>query len=162
MTTPLPEATAELNASGVCQRQVTTVLENEPITTAARLMREQHVGYLVVIDPPAPDGARKVRGVLTDRDIVVAVVAQEVNPRELKVSDVMTRAPLMVGADYSIDTVLCFMRDVGVRRVPVTGKQGELIGVLSIDDVLERLAQQLSNIAGSIRNEQRTERLVRP
>jgi CBS domain-containing protein len=162
MNTRLPEPRVALDAAGVCQRRVMTVLEDDLITTAARLMRERHVGYLVVTDPPAPDGSRKVRGVLTDRDIVVSVVARDANPRELKVADVMTRSPLMVGADYSIDTVLCFMRDAGVRRVPVTGEQGELIGVLSIDDVLERLAEQLSNIAGSIRTEQRTERLVRP
>lgn len=162
MSTQLPEARVALDAAGVCQRHVTTVLESEPLTTAARLMREQHVGYLVVIDPPAQDGTRRVRGVLTDRDIVVAVVAQDANPGNLKVADVMTRSPLMVGADYSIDTVLCFMRDVGVRRVPVTGEHGELIGVLSIDDVLERLAEQMANIAASIRNERRTERLIRP
>jgi CBS domain-containing protein len=162
MNTSLPEKRIALDAGGLCQRRVTTVLEDQPITTAARIMREQHVGYLVVTDPPAPDATRRVRGVLTDRDIVVAVMAREGNPHELKVADVMTRSPLMVGADYSIDTVLCFMRDVGVRRVPVTGKQGELIGVLSLDDVLERMAEQLLNIVGSFRNEQRTERLVRP
>jgi hypothetical protein len=49
-----------------------------------------------------------------------------------------------------------------VRRVPVVGRHGELVGVLSLDDVLEKMAQQLTNIAGSIRCEQRTERLVRP
>jgi CBS domain-containing protein len=103
-----------------------------------------------------------VVGVLTDRDIVVSVVAREVEPRSLKVGDVMTRNPLLVAEDGSLDATLSFMRDAGVRRVPVVGQHGELVGVLALDDVLERMAQQLTNIAGSIRSEQRTERLMRP
>lgn len=162
MNAVVPPASPPLDAGGMCQPHVIAIQESDPVTAAARLMREQHVGYLVVTEPPTEVGTRKVIGVLTDRDIVVAVVAREVDPRSLRVGDVMTRSPLLVGEGHSIDTVLRFMRDVGVRRVPVVGKQGELVGVLSLDDVLERMAEQLMNIAGSIRSEQRTERLVRP
>jgi len=146
----------------MCQRDPIIVEESESVTAAARLMREQHVGYLIVTQPPNAQGARNVTGVLTDRDIVVAVVAREVDPGSVKVGDVMTRSPLLIGEDHSLDAVLCFMRDAGVRRVPVVGKHSELLGVLSLDDVLRRMADQLMNVAGSIRSELRTERLVRP
>lgn len=146
----------------LCQRNVISIEAGEDISRAACLMREKHVGCLIVTEPGSDTGMRKVVGVLTDRDIVLSVVAREVEPRSLKVGDVMTRNPLLVGEDDSLDTTLTFMREAGVRRVPVVGQHGELVGVLSLDDVLDKMAQQLTNIAGSIRSEQRTERLVRP
>lgn len=146
----------------LCQRKVISIEPGEDITVAARLMREEHVGCLIVTEASSDAGTRKVVGVLTDRDIVVSVVARGVDPQSLKVGDVMTRNPLLVGEDDSLDATLIFMREAGVRRVPVVGRHGELVGVLSLDDVLERIVQQLKSIAGSIRSEQRTERLVRP
>ena len=161
MPSKVPVAASALHAGALCRRLVITVGEDEDISAAARLMREKHVGYLVVTDQAPEATMRKVVGVLTDRDIVVAVVASETEPRSLRVGDVMTRTPLLVGEDYFIDAVLRFMRDAGVRRVPVVGKQGELVGVLSLDDVLRSIAEQLTSIAGSIRSERQNERLLR-
>lgn len=144
-----------MNAGSVCKRGVVTVTASEDLIGAAHVMREKHVGYLIVSE------RRKVVGVLTDRDIVVGVLAQEVDARALKVGDVMTRDPLLIEEEQSIEAVLCHMREAGVRRVPVVDRSGALTGVLSIDDVLEQIAQDLLNIAGSIRNEQRMERAVR-
>ena len=149
-----------MNAGSVCKRGVITVAPTDDLIAAAHLMREKHVGYLIVSDG-LPARSRRVVGVLTDRDIVVAVLAQEVDAHALKVGDVMTRNPLLIEEGQSIESVLCHMREAGVRRVPVVDRSGALTGVLSIDDVLEMLAEQLINIAGSIRNEQRMERVVR-
>jgi CBS domain-containing protein len=149
-----------MNAGSVCKRGVITVAPTDDLIAAAHLMREKHVGYLIVSEG-APGRNRRVAGVLTDRDIVVAVLAQEVDAHALKVGDVMTRDPLLIEEGQSIEAVLCHMREAGVRRVPVVDRSGALTGVLSIDDVLETLAEQLINIAGSIRNEQRMERAVR-
>ena len=140
-----------MNAGSVCKRGVVTVAPTDDLVAAAHAMREKHVGYLIVA------AKARVVGVLTDRDIVVAVLAQEVDAHALKVGDVMTRDPLLIEEGQS----LCHMREAGVRRVPVVDRSGTLTGVLSIDDVLERIADQLINIAGSIRNEQRMERVVR-
>jgi CBS domain-containing protein len=144
-----------MNAGSVCKRGVVTVAPGDDLIAAAHLMREKHVGYLIVCE------RSRVAGVLTDRDIVVAVLAQEVDVRALKVGDVMTRDPLVIEEGQSIEAVLRHMREAGVRRVPVVDRSGALTGVLSIDDVLEHIAEQLINIAGSIRNEQRMERTVR-
>lgn len=157
------ESTIDSYAIGkLCQRNVICIGPNEDIATAAQRMRESHVGCLIVTQPGAEGSQRKVLGMLTDRDIVVSVVAREAAPRSLKVSDVMSRYPLMVAEDASLDAALSFMRDAGVRRVAVTGAQGELVGVLSLDDVLEKMAEQLTKITTSMRTGQRTERLVRP
>lgn len=151
-----------MNAGSVCKRGVVTVAPTDDLIAAAHIMREKHVGYLIVSERSGlVERGRRVVGVLTDRDIVVAVLAQEVDARELKVGDVMTRDPLLIDEGQSIEAVLCHMREAGVRRVPVVDRSGALAGVLSIDDVLERIADQLINIAGSIRNEQRMERAVR-
>jgi CBS domain-containing protein len=155
-------ATHLLGVGGICRRNVISIEPGADIAAAARLMREKHVGYLIVTEAGAEAGTAKVVGVLTDRDIVVTVVARDAEPRALKVGDVMTRNPLLVGEDGSVEATLSFMRDAGVRRVPVVGARGELKGVLSVDDVLERMAQQLTNIAGSFRTEQRTEEVLRP
>jgi len=148
-----------MNAGSVCKRGVVTVAPTDDLVAAAHVMREKHVGYLIVAESAVHN--RRVIGVLTDRDIVVAVLAQEVDAHELKVGDVMTRNPLLIDEGQSIEAVLCHMREAGVRRVPVVDRTGALAGVLSLDDVLERIAEQLINIAGSIRNEQRMERVVR-
>ena len=144
-----------MNAGSICKRGVVTVAPTDDLIAAAHVMREKHVGYLIV------SKSGRVVGVLTDRDIVVAVLAQEVDAHALKVGDVMTRYPLLIEEGQSIEAVLSHMREAGVRRVPVVDRSGALTGVLSIDDVLERIADQLINIAGSIRNEQRMERTVR-
>lgn len=150
-----------MNVGTICQRNVVTVAATESLPAAARLMREKHVGFLVVVDRPQDETYRTVSGVLTDRDIVVAVVAREVDPRSLTVGDVMARDPLLVAESASIESALRHMREYGVRRVPVVGASGYLTGVLSVDDALDALADQLSSIAGAIGNEQRVERVVR-
>jgi CBS domain-containing protein len=149
-----------MNAGSVCKRGVITVAPTDDLIAAAHVMREKHVGYLIVLEGLSAR-SRRVVGVLTDRDIVVAVLAQEVDAHALKVGDVMTRNPLLIEEEQSIEAVLCHMREAGVRRVPVVDRSGALSGVLSIDDVLEMIADQLLNIAGSIRNERRMERAVR-
>ena len=100
---------------------------------------------------------------LTDRDIVVGIIARERDPRTLLVGDVMTENPVVGGgASDSIAAAVQEMRRIGVRRMPVVGSVGELIGVLSLDDVLDALAAELQNLAGAVRNEQRFETEMRP
>lgn len=162
MTTDPAHLRLALDAGSMCQRSVVTVEEGASVAEAAQLMQAKHVGFLVVTQPSTADAERHVIGVLTDRDIVVSVVARRANPDSLKVGDVMTRTPLLIGENHSLETLLLFMQDAGVRRVPVVGDKGQLVGVLSFDDILSRIGTQLTSIARAIRNQQQTERLVRP
>jgi CBS domain-containing protein len=125
-------------------------------------MREMHVGMLIVVEPGAEPADRIVQGVLTDRDIVVTVIGRDAEAKDLKVMDVMTRNPLLVAEGSSVAGVLGLMRADGVRRVPVVGTRNQLVGVLSIDDVLDMVADQLADISGAIRGERAHEQVMRP
>ena len=149
------------NIGQIAQRNVVTVREADDLVAAAKRMREQHVGYLIVAEPEASSQSLRPVGVLTDRDIVVAVIAKDIDPHALTVGDVMIREPVVVREDSPITSALQEMGRIGVRRMPVVGARGELLGVVSIDDVLETLADELGNIAGSIRHEQRFESAFR-
>jgi CBS domain-containing protein len=151
-----------MNVGQLCQRDVVTITAGASLTQAAQLMRAEHVGFLIVIKADGVGGHRRVIGVLSDRDIVTAVVAREADARVLTVGDVMTCSPLMTNAEYSIEAALRHMREQGVRRVPVLGAHGELVGVLSLDDVLEALAVDLSVLSATIRSGPRNERFARP
>jgi CBS domain-containing protein len=151
-----------MNVGSLCRREVVTVDSAEGLTQAARLMRQCHVGYLIVVEANPSSTDLKVTGVLTDRDVVTAVVAREADARALKVGDVMTRNPLLANESGPLNATLRHMSEVGVRRVPVVGGRNELVGVLSLDDVLDSMAGLLGDVAGAIRNEQRSERTSRP
>ncbi|MGC1458973.1 MAG: CBS domain-containing protein [Steroidobacteraceae bacterium] len=151
-----------MSVGDICRHEVVTITPDAGLCDAARVMREQHVGFLVVVGPAAEHGDRLVQGVLTDRDIVVTVVGRDAEPKDLKVLDIMTRNPLLIAAGTSIAGALALMRADGVRRVPVVGVRNELLGVLSIDDVLDVIANQLTAISGAMRGEQALERAMRP
>jgi len=151
-----------MNVGTICQSNVVTTTSGEDLCVAARLMRERHVGFLVAVESMTSDADLKVIGVLTDRDIVVTVVAKEADARTLKVGDIMTRNPLLVSDSCPLEVALRHMRDSGVRRVPVVGGRTQLVGVLSLDDVLDALAGELNDVAGAIRSEQHIERTARP
>ena len=146
----------------ICRRDVVTIAPDASLADAARVMREMHVGMLVVVEPGADGADRMVQGVLTDRDIVVTVIGRGAEPKDLKVLDVMTRDPHLAVQGQSVATALRMMHAYGIHRVPVVGARSELLGVLSIDDVLEVMADQLSAISGAIRWEQSRERVMRP
>jgi len=145
----------------ICQREVVTVRPQDDLLSAAHLMRDRHVGYLVVVQPGIKPATLKPVGVLTDRDLVVSVMAREANPRELCVDDVMSRELVAACEDDALRVALAQMRRVGVRRLPVIGEYGELVGVLSIDDAIDALTQELAAVAGSIHAEQQVERTLR-
>jgi CBS domain-containing protein len=150
-----------MNITEICKRSPVTVRETDELCAAAQLMRQRHIGYLVVVEPQLLNGLKPI-GVLTDRDIVVAVVARGADPGALRVGDVMSREPVVIEEGKSLTCALAAMRRIGVRRVPVVGALGQLVGVLSLDDVLDALAEELGGVVGSIRSELRAEAALRP
>jgi len=151
-----------MNVSDVCRRHAVTIRVHEELQAAARLMRERHIGYLVVVEEEPRETPPIPVGVLTDRDLVVTVLAKGEDPSELRVGDVMTREPLVIPEERSLAFALSEMRRIGVRRVPVVDNAGRLVGVLSFDDVLDAVARQLLGVVGSIHRELRIEGAQRP
>lgn len=137
-----------LTAGEICTREVAIAFRHTDLVTAAKLMREQHVGALVVVDET--QGLRTVAGLLTDRDIVISVIAPELAPDALNVGEVMSAKPVTVAEDASLLDVMRSMRAHGVRRIPVVTDQQELVGLVALDDILEVLAQELGLLAATI------------
>lgn len=148
-----------LTTGEICTRSVTIAFRTTSVDEAARLMRDNHVGCLVVVDEV--DGRRIVVGVLTDRDIVTAVVAPGIDAATLTVDDVMTTDLVTAREDDSLIDLMRSMRRKGVRRVPVVGGQDELTGVVTLDDVLGVLSEELSLLVGTVDNEGQRERKMR-
>jgi CBS domain-containing protein len=151
-----------MNVGELAKRGAICVRRHIDLVTASDAMRKGHVGCLVVTEPVAGHDGERPIGIVTDRDIVTAVIARAVEPRSLLVDDVMSRDPVITEAGRSVESALHQMRDHGVRRLPVVDEQGRLVSVLSIDDVVDYLAQQLSMLAGAIHNEIRAESSARP
>jgi CBS domain-containing protein len=142
-----------------CSKNAVTIPPSADLVQAAQLLRSGHVGFLVVTETGDPRGVPV--GVLTDRDVVVEVVAKGVDPMAIKVADAMSRDPLVIAVGARPEYALRQMRTFGVRRTPVVDGNGRLVGVLSLDDVLDWLAGTLADAAGLVRREQRIERQLR-
>ena len=142
----------------VCMRSVATAYPDETIVDAARKMRDQHVGDVVVTDTQA----RPV-GILTDRDIVVAAVAQSADKLAgLLVGDVMSSDLVTARANDPISDALKIMRARGVRRLPIVSGDGRLVGLVALDDILGVMSDELVQLVGLVARQQTQEHVLRP
>lgn len=150
-----------LTAGEFCNREVVIGQEQEHVTEIARRMREHHVGSVVIVEQSA-QGRRPI-GVLTDRDIVLGLVA--VDPSYLEraiVKDLLPGKLVTVREDASLYEVIVRMRSHGIRRLPVVSAAGTLVGIIAFDDLLGHLAEELQRLGALIEREVDTETKVRP
>jgi CBS domain-containing protein len=125
----------------IINRNVITISPFESVSEAAYLMRNEDIGALVVVDKES-----KPIGVITDRDLVVSVVAERINPAEVTVEDIMTKNPITVDEDTDLFDILKTLPEYSVRRLPVTNN-GKLAGIVSVDDLIVIVATELVNLA---------------
>lgn len=152
---------AMMNAGEFCTRRVAIITKGETLVEAARRMREHHVGDVVVVEERR--GQRFPIGILTDRDIVVGVLA--VDPEHmhtLLVGDVVIRDLITVRENMSVFDTLKRMRSHGIRRAPVVDREDSLVGIIAFDDLVELVAEQLNDLVQLLRREQERERELRP
>jgi signal-transduction protein with cAMP-binding, CBS, and nucleotidyltransferase domain len=142
----------------ICSRVVVVGLPATSVHEAARLLRENHVGALVVID--SRDRSQP-KGIVTDRDMVVEVLAMGVNPDELTVADIMTRDIVTASAGDDVFETIRMMHSKGVRRVIVVDGAGALVGIASLDDLLELVAAGLAGLSGAIMGSRSREQEIR-
>jgi CBS domain-containing protein len=142
-----------------CNRDVVIVDKGTQVLEAAQLMRSQHVGDLVIVEERA--GKRIPVGIITDRDIVVEVIAKNVALDAVSIGDVMSFELTTVSEEDDIFDTVKLMRAKGVRRVPVVDKQGALAGILAVDDLLGLLDEFVGDVTGVIVREQAREKRIR-
>ena len=127
----------------ICNRDVWIAAHNETAATAASRMAQHNVGTLLVVND-----RRQPIGILTDRDLVTRVMAVGQNPNETLVGSIMTHHPLTVSEDTSIEQAVGMMRSGGFRRMPVVADCEQLVGIVSLDDVLHLLADEFAKVGG--------------
>jgi CBS domain-containing protein len=149
-----------MSVKDVCVRNVACVHADDSVTNAAKLMREQHLGSLVVVTE-SKAGRRVPVGMITDRDIAVGVVALDQAPGKTTVEAAMSANLVSVRDTETVGRAVMLMRAQGVRRLPVTDAEGALIGLVAADDILEVLASEVSGLAGIASQAGQRERRVR-
>lgn len=143
----------------VCTRKVIIASRDTSIYEAARLMRTYHAGDLVVTEEFG--GKPTPVGIVTDRDIVVEVLAEGLAPEGLTLGEIMASQLVTVAEHDSVFEALRSLRAEGVRRAPIVDAAGALIGIVSLDDLLELIAEELVDLASLIREERRREEVSR-
>jgi CBS domain-containing protein len=117
----------------VMTSQVVTLPSDTTLTEAARTMREQDIGDIVVSD------GENLAGLVTDRDIVVRAVADKRDPEGTTIGEIVTRDLVTVRPDDTVQSAALLMRDHAVRRVLVTDEAKGLVGIVSIGDLAEEI-----------------------
>ena len=139
-----------MRAREFCNTEVFTATRDASLRDAAILMRTHHVGALVVVEGEGRE-ARPV-GILTDRDIVVAVIAVSgARPDSIRVGEAMSTRVVCAREDDGIFEAVRMMADRGVRRLPVVAADGTLRGIVTLDDVLGVLAREMANVTAALK-----------
>jgi len=146
-----------MTVGDLCTRVVITADPHETVVEAARRMRDRHVGTLVVVD-----SERRPLGLVSDRDLVVSVLAQSPDKLDaIEVGDVMSGDLITALTNEPIEDAVKRMRTHGIRRLPVVTRDGQLEGLLAFDDLVEQFSEELAELAGLLTSEQRHERVMR-
>lgn len=137
-----------MSVGRICIREVYLADPDEAVDAAARRMHERAVGSLLILDEE-----RRPAGIVTDRDLAMRVLAAGRDPATTRVAEVMTLRPRIVSEDTPIEQALSLMRGLGVRRVPVVDDEGRLAGLVTLDDVLSLVAEELT-VVGQVLSKQ--------
>lgn len=131
-----------MSVGRICTRVVATAAPEETVREVARRMNEHDVGTLVVVGGPG----EAPLGIVTDRDLVLRCLATNRDPDQTPLRDVMTVPVQAVDEHTPIEQAMTRMAHAGVRRLVVTGPGGALAGLLSLDDVLELVVDEVAII----------------
>ncbi len=143
-----------------CNREVVVIEQNGSITEAAKIMREYHVGDVIIVR--RKNGKQIPVGILTDRDIALEIVAKSADPESLSVGDAMSYELTTVNEDDGLLHVIEIMRDKGIRRVPVVDYDEALVGIITVDDLLDLMSGIFIDIVHLVDTQRKREAKTRP
>lgn len=145
------EKSAPFRAVEISKRGVISVVADASLAEAASLMREHHIGDLVVVEDRG--GIKRPVGMITDRDILIETLPQNVNPEKLYVSDIMSRGLATASEHEDPFSMIQTMRDCGVTRLPVVDDQGQLCGIVTAKSLVKLLSEGLLDLASISRQQ---------
>ena len=128
-----------------CREQVVAVSPDTPAVEVARIMGAKNVGSVVIVS-----GDNRPVGILTDRDLTTRVMAREKDPGEVRASDIVTRDVVTFRDSMGIYEAIQKMTAEGIRRMPVVDDAGKLIGIVTMDDIVRMLGEEMAAIAKNI------------
>ena len=134
-----------MTVSTVCTRLVVTAQPEDTVQAVAKCMAQYEVGSLIIVEANTPVG------IITDRDLVVRVMAQDHTSPERAVRTVMTSNPVCVPEHMPIEEAIALMRGYQIRRLVVVNDAKKLVGILALDDLLLRLGEEQHALAGLMR-----------
>ena len=134
-----------MNVGELCSRDVVSAPAGASLATIGGLMRDEHVGMVVITKAPMDENV--ATGIITDRDLMRAQLDRSADFPRLRAEDIMVRDPLVLGEEDSVDTAIQRMRARGVRRAPVVSSHGRLVGVISTDELVAQVARELAGLA---------------
>ena len=137
-----------MSVGRICVREVDLADATETVQTAAGRMHARKVGTLLILDE-----SRAPIGIVTDRDLAIRVLAEGKDPCQTTVAEVMSEVPTTVTEETPIEQALGIMRSGPFRRLPVVDQQGTLVGLLSIDDVIDLLTEEFNEINNLLQKE---------
>jgi len=143
----------------LCSRDLVCAPAQTTVEEIVRLMRDEHVGIIVITKAPADEPV--AAGVITDRDITFALLDRAGDIRGVRAEQVMNRDPLVLCEDDAVEDAIDRMRRRGVRRAPVVSTQGSLVGLISTDDLVAHVAGGLTGLAKLLEEQPGIERLRR-
>jgi CBS domain-containing protein len=149
-----------MTVGDICNRTVVIAPKTETVVDAAKRMRMAHVGDLVIVEER--QGRHVPIGIVTDRDIVVSVVAGDPDHiNYLSLDDMMSEDLVTAKEQDSIESAVERMHERGVRRLPIVNGSGALVGILTMDDLFRHFTEQQSQLVELMASEERRERHFR-
>lgn len=139
-----------MDMGSICTREVVAIDRGATLQAAAQMMREHHVGSLVVTREG--EEGLQVAGIVTDRDLAIQVLASGIDGALMTVGALVGEAPLVIVAEATLlAEAISVMRERGVRRLLVRNDEGQLAGIVSFDDVFEACAAQIAGLSQVLR-----------
>lgn len=144
-----------MSIKALCNRELVAVGRDDTVSKAAQLMRQNHIGDVLVVEKK--QDATLPIGIVTDRDVVIEIVAPGLDPQVITVGDIMLPTIFTVDEDSGVFDAIRLMTSKGVRRLPVVKKDGSLIGIITLDDLLLLMAREFCSFAKLLTKEQQNE-----
>lgn len=148
-----------MRVANICNRAVITAYIGDTARRAGILMREHHVGDVVIVDDSGE--MQRPIGMVTDRDLVMETISTSADPDTLTLGEIMTEPVYCLAEEEGIDHALERMRAAGVRRAPVVGTEGQLTGIVTLDDMIRVLAERMGDVSALLGHEFARERDLR-